>query len=138
MYKYMKQYYLVGNGIKIDAGASIYEKGLAPNTLWWLMVGATIAVCLLVIFLVILSIYYAYTQRYLCSDLRCTSSQASSSISSNTDTTSDGHSSTPTPEHIILTSQNSSHRGLMANSDDEEDFTETHKLRYYLRRHEMV
>lgn len=106
------------------------------------MVGATIAVCLLVIFLVLLSIYYAYTQRYLCSDIKlscsCNSSQSDGSLSSNTDTTSDGRSSSSaTPEHIILTSQNSSQQELMT-SEDEEEVTETHKLRRYLQRHEVV
>ena len=123
---------MTGNGIQIDAGASLQEKGLAPNTLWWLMVGATIAVCMLVVFLVLLSIYYAYTQRYLCSDidLRCTSHHTDSDSSANTDTTSDGQSSA-TPEHITHNSQNSSQQELMTSPEDEGEFTETDKLRPY-------
>ena len=103
------------------------------------MVGATIAVCMLVIFLVLLSIYYAYTQRYLCSDidLRCSSNQTNDSVSSNTDSTSHGRSCRTTPDHVILTSQNSSQQGLMTSSEDEDDVTETHKFRRYLR-HEIV
>ncbi|XP_067930394.1 furin-like protease kpc-1 [Watersipora subatra] len=121
-----------GNGIKIDAGASLENKGLAPNTLWWLMVGATTAVCLLVIFLVLLSIYYAYTQRYLCSDITiCGASNKTSTISSNTTTASTGQRLGMTPEHAVLTSQNSSQQELMT-SEDEGELNETRKFRRYI------
>ena len=131
--------YFVGEGVKINAGASLEEE-IPPTTLWWLMVGATIAVCMLVIFLVLLAIYYAYTQRYLCTNSSNTEpdggSETSRSASMNTESTNDSltvknpaachHGS----ENVRLTSQNSSQQELMSASEDEADaYHETHRLR---------
>lgn len=104
------------------------------------MVGATIAVCMLVIFLVLLAIYYAYTQRYLCTDSaskdrgsgeQSPQSSTSRSASMNTETTNDSAGLSVKPgENVRLTSQNSSQQELMTASEDEaEVYLETHRLR---------
>jgi len=83
--------------------------------------------------LVLLAVYYAYTQRYLCTgDHKDNSTTQSESNSSNTDSTSDGSSGT-TPEHIKLTSQNSSQQELMSSSEGEEDFRNINRLREHQR-----
>lgn len=128
--------FVLGEGVKINAGASL-DEDIPPNTLWWLMVGATIAVCMLVIFLVLLAIYYAYTQRYLCSNSESDpdeGSETSRSASMNTESTSDSLTVKPPDgchgENVRLTSQNSSQQELMSASEDEtEAYHETHRLR---------
>lgn len=92
---------------------------MTANTVWWLMVGATIAVCVLVVFLVILALYYAYVQGYLCSKLTkpCTGG-------SNSNNRSPIHTSEEgmTPEQIRLAvSQNSSQLELMDSEDSSDE-----------------
>lgn len=97
--------------------------GLSPHSLWWLMVGATITVCLLVALLVALAIYYAYLQGYICMRLKkrypSSSNNTQSTTSSLSSSTTDQQSLTPTPEQVRLTtiSQNSSQLELMSDSD---------------------
>lgn len=88
------------------------------------MVGATAAVCILVTCLVILAIYYAYTQGYLCESLspECTN-QSSSEVASNS-------SEEQKPENLV-TSQHSSQQELMTSEDegsDTEEKLETHRM----------
>lgn len=131
----MYSVHISGQGIKIDARASLH--GDPPSTLWWLMVGATAAVCMLVVFLVLLAIYYAYTQRYLCSDIgHCTVNRTNGSVTSATSVATSDTSVRVTPEHIKLTSQNSSQQELMTSSEGEGDFVETRRLRHHL--HQVI
>lgn len=86
------------------------------------MVGATITVCLLVAFLVVLAIYYAYLQGYICTAVKkryASSNKNTQSTTFSLASSSTGQPSlTPTPEHIRLTvSQNSSQLELMSDSE---------------------
>lgn len=84
------------------------------------MVGATIAVCLLVAFLVALALYYAYVQGYFCNRAKSRARKKSTTRRpTNDDSAMQG--STTAEQLRLATSQNSSQLELMSDLEGADD-----------------